>query len=145
VQDYPAGNVKFEIVCGNVSSNLTLQIKASDFDSTVIRDALELEFTAQNRSNSDIDKDQWAYKDYVATFKNFTWADVDGWQADSKGGAVLRFLPKNEMFIPFNPFGTDIQDTGYTIEVELASHNVRDYDSTLIASYESNRGFIVKS
>ena len=146
VQDYPAGNVKFEITCNGFSQSLRLQIKASDFDNTIIRDdSLLMEFTAQNRSNSDVDKDQWSYKDYVAEFKNFSWTDVDGWLTDSKGGAVLRFLPANSMFIPFKPFDNDIRSTGYTIEAELASHNVRDYDSTLITSFESGRGFIVKS
>lgn len=146
VQDYPAGNVKFEITCNGFSQSLRLQIKASDFNNTIIRDdSLLMEFTAQNRSNSDVDKDQWSYKGYVAEFENFSWTDVDGWLTDSKGGAVLRFLPANSMFIPFEPFDNDIRATGYTIEVELASHNVRDYDSTLITSFESNRGFIVKS
>lgn len=146
VQDYPAGNVKFEIACRGQSSSINIKINPSTFDSTVIRDdSLLLEFTAQNRANSDANKDKWSYGDYEATFTNFSWTDVDGWLTDSKGGAVLRFLPANEMFIPFEPFDYDIRSTGYTIEVELASHNVRDYDSTLIASFESERGFIVKS
>lgn len=146
VQDYPAGNVRFEITCNGFSQSLRLQIKASNFNNTIIRDdSLLMEFTAQNRSNSDVDKDQWSYNGYVAEFENFSWTDVDGWLTDSKGGAVLRFLPANSMFIPFEPFDNDIRATGYTIEVELASHNVRDYDSTLITSFESNRGFIVKS
>ena len=146
VQDYPAGNVKFEIACRGQSNSINIQIKPSTFDSAIIRDdSLLLEFTAQNRANSDANKDKWSYGDYEATFTNFSWTDVDGWLTDANGGAVLRFLPANEMFIPFKPFDYDIRSTGYTIEVELASHNVRDYDSTLIASFESERGFIVKS
>lgn len=146
VQDYPAGNVKFEIACRGQSNSINIQIKPSTFDSTIIRDdSLLLEFTAQNRANSDDNKDKWSYGNYEATFTNFSWTDVDGWLTDANGSAVLRFLPANKMFIPFKPFDYDIRSTGYTIEVELASHNVRDYDSTLIASFESERGFIVKS
>ena len=145
VQDYPAGNVKFEIACRGQSNSINIQIAPSTFDSVVLKDALELEFTAQNRANSDKDKDKWSYKGIEAEFENFSWTDVDGWLTDKDGGAILRFLPANKMFIPFTPFATDIRATGYTIEVELASNNVRDYDSTLIASYESERGFIVKS
>lgn len=146
VQDYPAGNVKFEIACRGQTNSINIQIAPSTFDSTIIRDSsLLLEFTAQNRANSDDDKDKWSYGEYEATFTNFSWTDVDGWLADEKGGAFLRFLPANEMFIPFKPFDYDIRSTGYTIEAELASHNVRDYDSTLLASFENNRGFIIKS
>jgi hypothetical protein len=49
------------------------------------------------------------------------------------------------MKIPFKPFSTDIRSSGYTIEIELASHNVRNYESVLVASHEDDRGFIVKS
>ena len=144
-QNYPAGQIKFEIVCQGKSDSTTISVVPSSFDSTIIADSLALEFTAQNRSNTEANPEYWAYEDIEATFKNFGWTGADGWITDKDGHAVLRFLPGNEMFIPFLPFVTDIRSTGYTIELELATHNVRDYDTTILASYEGNRGIIVKS
>lgn len=144
-QDYPSGQVKFEIVCEKVSSSVAISVEPSSFDSTIIQDGLALEFTAQNRSNYEKHPEQWSNHGYEATFKNFGWSGVDGWVTDEEGHAVLRFLPGGEMTIPFKPFDTDVRASGYTIEVELATHNVRDYDTTIITSYESGRGIVIKS
>lgn len=144
-QDYPSGNVKFEIVCDEVSAHTIVSVAPSIFNSTIITDALALEFTAQNRSNYEENPEQWSNNGYEATFSNFGWSNQDGWTTDEDGHAVLRFLPGGEMTIPFKPFEADVRASGYTIEVELATHNVRDYDTTIIASYESERGIIIKS
>jgi hypothetical protein len=49
------------------------------------------------------------------------------------------------MEIPFKPFATDKRTTGYTIEIEMATHNVKDYDSIVLSCMDEGRGFIVKS
>lgn len=144
-QDYPSGQVKFEIVCEKISAFTTISVVPSSFDSTIISDGLALEFTAQNRSNYEEHPEIWENNGYAATFTNFGWSGVDGWVTDNDGHAVLRFLPGGEMSIPFKPFATDVRASGYTIEVELATHNVRDYDTTIITSYESGRGIVIKS
>lgn len=144
-QDYPAGQVKFEIVCGGKNNFVVIPIIPTTFDSTIITDSLLLEFTAKNRSNTEDNPEHWEYKGIKAEFSNFGWAGADGWIVNKQGHQVLRFLPDSFMEIFFKPFDTDIRSTGYTIEVELASNNVRDYDSTIITSYDSKRGFIVKS
>jgi hypothetical protein len=46
VQDYPSGRVKFEIVCEQSSNSLEIDIEPSKFNREIIRDALEMEFTA---------------------------------------------------------------------------------------------------
>lgn len=154
IQSFPAGEVTFRISVGTVSSSITMQIEKSDFDKTIIQNGLLLEFNATGRQNSDDDHDHWEYNGYVAEFNNVGWSSIDGWYLrDKKGGeegekeeqTVLRLLPGSSMFIPFKPFEKDITLTGYTIEAEIATQNVSDYDSIIVESFNEGRGFLIKS
>lgn len=49
------------------------------------------------------------------------------------------------MTIPLEPFASDFRNSGYTIEAEFATHNVRDYDSIVAQCYSGGRGFLIKS
>lgn len=143
-QDYPAGKVKFQITCGTAIADVNLIVDPSDFDLTIIDDKI-LEFNALGRSNSEANPATWTYGDIEATFEGFGWSGADGWVEDEDGQTVLRFLPGNSMYIPFAPFSTDMRDKGYTIEAELSTHNVRDYETVVVTSFSDNRGFIIQS
>lgn len=154
IQTFPPGEVVFRISCGLTSSSVTMNITKSDFDKTIIQNGLLLEFNATGRQNSDDDKDQWEYNGYKAEFNNVGWTSIDGWYLrDKEGGeegekeeqTVLRLLPGSSMTIPFKPFEKDITQTGYTIEVEIATQNVSDYDSIIAESFSEGRGFLIKS
>lgn len=144
-QDYPAGATKFVIACGSASNSVTVNVAPSTFDLSVIQDSLALEFSANGRSNAEANPESWSYNDVSAAFEGFGWAGADGWVEDDNGQPVLRFLPGNVMEIPFKPFASDFRSSGYTIEAELATHNVRDYDSIVVSSVNGGRGFIIKS
>lgn len=143
-QDYPAGNTVFQITCGTASASVTVNVSPSNFTLTLVEDKI-LEFNAAGRSNQEANPAQWSYNDIIATFDGFGWAGADGWVEDEDGQTVLRFLPGNSMFIPFKPFEADMRDKGYTIEVELATHNVRDYETVVISSFTEERGFVIQS
>jgi hypothetical protein len=64
---------------------------------------------------------------------------------DTKNGQTLRFLPGDTMKINYKPFETDFRVSGYTIEAEFETHNVRDYDSIIIDSFNAGRGLRIKS
>ena len=150
LQDYPTGSIKLELFSPsetgqNAVKILPLQIEASQFDLTPVTSSLLLEFSAQGRSNSEVNPASWSYGDISATFDHFAWSVADGWLPSDSGETILRFLPKNKMTIPFYPFATDKRTTGYTIEFELATHNVKDYDSVVISCMDQGRGFVVKS
>ena len=154
IQTFPAGDVSFRISCENTSNYITMKIQKSDFDKTIIQENLLLEFNATGRQNSDDNKDQWEYKGIKATFNNVGWSAIDGWYLrDKEGGeegekeeqTVLRLLPGSSMFLPFYPFKEDITSTGYTIEAEIATQNVSDYDSIMVESFSGGRGFLIKS
>lgn len=144
-QDYPIGATTFRISCGNAVQEITLDVAQSDFDREVLTDSLAMEFSAAGRNNSEANPASWSYGDINATFEGFGWAGADGWIEDENGHTVLRFLPDDYMTIPYKPFGADFRTSGYTIETEFATHNVRDYDSIVIESYNGGRGFMIKS
>lgn len=156
IQSFPAGEVTFRIACGNASSSITMQVEKSGFDKTIIQNGLLLEFNATDRQNSDDDKDVWEYNGYKAEFHNVGWSSIDGWylrdkvvqegqEPEKEQQTVLRLLPGSSMTIPFMPFKEDITSTGYTIEAEIATQNVSDYDSIIVESFSGGRGFLIKS
>lgn len=144
-QDYPIGMTTFQISCGNATESIVLNVSESDFEREILQDSIALEFNAAGRSNSEANPGTWSYGDVSAEFTGFGWASADGWIEDKDGQTVLRFLPGNTMEIPYKPFAQDFRTSGYTIEAEFATHNVRDYDSVVATSYNGGRGFMIKS
>lgn len=144
-QDYPVGNTVFQITNGTAIAATTVEVIPSTFEAEIIQDSLVLEFTAAGRNNNEDNPESWNYKDIHATFEGFGWAGADGWLQDNNGQTVLRFLPGDLMNIPFMPFATDCRTNGYTIEAELASHNVQDYDSLVVSCFSGGRGFKIQS
>lgn len=144
-QDYPVGKTRFEIVCGNATESIVVNVAASSFDKEILTDSMVLEFTAAGRSNDEPNPEHWSQNDYEASFSGFGWSGADGWVEDQNGQTVLRFLPGNEMTIPYMPFAADFRNSGYTIEAEFATHNVRDYETIIATSYSGERGFQIRS
>jgi hypothetical protein len=149
-QDYPAGDIVFEITALSDSGESAIKrfpmlITASEFDLTPVSTNLALEFTAAGRSNDESNPAHWNYENIEASFERFAWSIADGWVESDSGETVLRFLPKNKMTIPFQPFATDKRTTGYTIELEFATHNVKDYDASIISCMHEGRGFMLKA
>ena len=144
-QDYPAGNVTFRISCGSVSKTISGTIAAFLFPLEPVSDGLALEFSAAGRSNGEDHPANWSYGNIEAAFSGFGWADADGWLHDADGVSILRFLPGDAMTIPFTPFATDARDTGYTIEVELSTRDVRDYETVVVSCLSGGRGFQIAS
>lgn len=145
VSDYPAGDVQFVIVCGSATASVNVDVEEYVFPIEPITDSLLLEFDAIGRSNGEANPAQWHYGDYIASFDGFGWTGVDGWISDSDGAPVLRFLPGDEMVIPLKPFASDARDTGYTIDVELATRDVRNYESIVVSCIDNGRGFKIQS
>lgn len=146
IQQFPSGKVEFKITCGLTEASVFMEIAASSFDKEIITNGLLMEFNATGRQNAEQNPDQWSYGDIQAEFTNVGWKSIDGWfLREGEDQTVLRLLPGSKMSIPFFPFKDNIVETGYTIEIELATQNVSDYDSIVISSYSGGRGFIVKS
>ena len=105
--------------------------------------------TNQNSAN------QWSYTDKTtgkveqATFSGIDWGILDGWQIKKDENGViledqtmLRILPGGRMTIPFKLFEQEITSNGvgYTIELELATQNVTNYEALIIDAFDKTEG-----
>ena len=145
IQDYPIGNIKFKIVCGTESDAVAVNVIESSIKFDTIIDSLALDFNPVGRNNQETNPANWTDGNVSATFTNVGFSGADGWLTDSNGSPMLRILPGGEMTIPYQLFSSDRRDSGLTIEVEMSTNNVRDYDSVVLSCLSGGRGFKVAS
>ena len=147
VQDYPTGSVKFRIEAGTAYKEFTVAVESSGVVIESITDGLVFNFTAAGRSNLEENPAHWETEDGTveATFDGVGFAGSDGWLTSADGSPMLRLLPGGEVTIPFALFQTDRRENGVTVEVEMATHNVRDYDSVVMSCLSGGRGFKIAS
>lgn len=147
VQDYPAGNVKFRIELGTAFTEVEVAVSPSEIVIESIKDGLVFDFNPSGRSNLEADPAHWESTDrtVVATFDGVGFAGSDGWLSAEDGSPMLRLLPGSSMNIPFTLFNVDHRDHGVAVEVEMASHNVRDYDSVVMSCLSNGIGFKIAS
>lgn len=144
-QNYPVGSVTFRITCGTAKFEHTVNVEESSIIVEPVTDGLVLHFDPTGRSNNESDPATWEGDGVSATFTGVSFSDADGWLHDEDGASVLRLLPGGEVTIPFKLFESDARSTGATIEVEMATHNVRDYDTVVMSSLSGGRGFKIAS
>ena len=145
VNDYPIGRVIFRLSVKDQTVNKVVEVAESGYVIETITDSLVLNFDAQGRSNQEDNPAVWTDGTTAATFTDVTFSGSDGWLTDDDGAAMLRLLPGAEMSLPFKLFATDCRTNGATVEVEMATHNVRDYDSVVMSCLSGNRGFKIAS
>lgn len=145
IQDYPSGTVTLRIVCGSVYKDCAVTVAESIVNAEPVTDALALCFDPSGRSNLESNPANWSSGGISATFTGVGFSAADGWLTDSDGASVLRLLPGSSMTIPYYLFQNDARASGVTVEVEMATHNVRDYDSIVMSCLSGNRGFKIAS
>lgn len=145
VRDYPAGSVTFRLAIRDTYIDKVVAVTESSLVIEPITDSLELDFNAHGRSNMEDNPAVWTDGTTAATFTNVSFAGSDGWLTDADGSPMLRLLPGSEMSLPFSLFAVDRRDSGATIEVEMATNNVRDYDSVVMSCLSGGRGFKIAS
>lgn len=145
VRDYPAGQTTFRMTLGVMVLDHVLTITEDDNTVATVTDGLAFAFDPTGRSNGEENPAQWTDGNVTATFSGIGFSAADGWIDDDNGQTMLRLLPGGEMVIPYTLFSTDKRDNGATIEVEMATHNVRDYDSIVMSCLSVNRGFKIAS
>ena len=155
-QRYPLGNITFkiEVINSGISNSVIIQVKESEVNLELFSDGLVFEFDPIGRTNQN-SANQWSYQDITtgetkhAIFSGIDWGQLDGWQVkkDANGNMIedqtmLRILPGGKMTIPFYPFIEEIvnNNIGYTIEIEVATQSVTNYDSLILASFDDSEG-----
>ena len=100
---------------------------------TINQNGLDLNLTAINRSNTEVNKDTWTSGDYTCTFSNFAWGDINGWRRDEEGQNALHLSSGAKLEIDnFYPFDTNAMSNGQTIELDFKFSGVTDFSKGLI-------------
>ena len=150
VTDYPIGNTTFRVSCRDVSMDFVVEVTAYELGVVKAEGAMALEFDPSGRTNLEQNPAQWSYGEGAskidASFDGFSWYGADGWINDTDNVPVLRFLPGDTMSLPYYDFNTSNKIlSGYTVEVEMATRDVRDYDTVVIDYMNSDTGFKITS
>lgn len=135
------GSVEIRIVSGGTEKVIPLEVEESEINIQAETEGLELYLNSNGRNNNETAKDVWEYEDISAEMTNFGWKSLDGWINDSDGVTTLRTIGDARVYIPFKPFAKNFVDTGKTIEIEFATHNVINYNVPIITCMHDNVGF----
>ena len=137
-----------EIICGTVTKRFEITVKESAITITPTLENLELALSAQGRSNDEFAEQRtvWEYTNktgleevtYSSIFKDFNWSS-DGWVLDEKDTNVLRVGGAARVEIPFEVFAKDFTTRGKTIELEIATRGIRNYDTVIISCLDKVR------
>lgn len=137
-----AGSESLSIVCGTQVRLIEFTVTESNIDVSAETSNLELHLSAEGRSNSEENPLSWTHGNVTAEMTDFNLKS-DGWQLDGDGNTVLRVSGAARVNIPFNIFASDFRTTGKTIEIELATRDVVNYDAVVLSSWSGERGIKV--
>lgn len=134
------GPLTLSIACGNVVKTFDLTVVESDIDVEAETDSLALYLSSYGRSNNETNPGSWEFGGIAAEFSNFNFVS-DGWKQDENSNTVLRVSGDARLSIPYKMFEKDFRATGKTIEFELATREVLNYDAEVISCFSGERGF----
>ena len=133
------GTLTIAIESGKTTKTIQITVTESDIDVEAETENLALYLSSQGRSNAEANPGVWEYNDISCSFTNFTWTS-DGWQKDEDNISVLRVSGDARLTIPYQIFAQDFRTTGKTIELEFATRNILNYDSTILSCMSGGRG-----
>lgn len=136
------GEVNLEIRCGGTTKAFAFNVTESGISVDAVTNDLALHLTSYGRSNNEEHPEVWASGSVAAELTGFNFTS-DGWQKDANNITVLRVSGDARVNIPLEIFGKDFRTTGKTIELELATHNVMNYDTDILSCYADGRGIQV--
>lgn len=138
------GNLEQTIRCGDEYVSWNHTVTESTVKVEAETENLALHLSSYGRSNNEDNPGVWEYGDIYAEFQNFNFVS-DGWQQDDDENTVLRVTGDARLYIPYRMFNedSDFRITGKTIEFEIATREVLNYDAEVINCFNNNRGFVI--
>lgn len=130
-------DVTLKIVCGEVEKEFPLHVIAAETPIEAETKDLVLHLTADGRSNGEANPGTWSYGDIHATFQGFNWV-TDGWQLDDEQNSMLSVKAGCTVTIPYQIFAQDCRNTGLTIEVDMATTDIRNYDTPVFTCWSGD-------
>lgn len=127
--------------------DILFDAKASNI-TWVSKEGAEIYLTAQNRTNSDADKDQWTNNGYEVDFSNVQFDNNTGWFDENHLHLVGTARARIKDFYPFynpttfvpNSVGGGILSTGFTMKMSFKVTGVSDANKRVIDCYSDKDG-----
>ena len=136
------GDLVQTIRCGEKYVSWTQTVTESTIKVEAETEALALHLSSYGRSNNEENPGVWESGNISAQFQNFNFVS-DGWLMDEEDNTVLRVTGDARLTIPYRMFAYDFRTTGKTIEFELATREVLNYDAEVVNCYSGDRGFTI--
>ena len=136
------GKLTQTIRCGDEYVSWTHTVSESSIKAEAETEALALYLSSYGRSNNEENPGVWESDNISAEFQNFNFVS-DGWKQDEEDNTVLRITGDARLHIPYRMFAYDFRTTGKTIEFELATRDVLNYDAEVVNCYSGHRGFTI--
>ena len=134
------GEITQTIRCGDAYVSWTQNVAESSIKVEAETEALALYLNSYGRSNNEDNPDTWESEAVSCEFRNFNFVS-DGWVQDDEDLTVLRVTGDARLVIPYKMFAYDFRTTGKTLEFELATRDVLDYDAEVLSCWSGDRGF----
>ena len=136
------GDLVQTIRCGEKHISWTQTVTESTIKVEAETEALALHLSSYGRSNNEENPGVWESGNIAAQFQNFNFVS-DGWKQDEDDNTVLRVTGDARLIIPYRMFAYDFRTTGKTIEFEMATREVLNYDAEVVNCYSGDRGFTI--
>ena len=136
------GKLQQTIRCGDEYVSWTQTVTESTIKVEAETEALALHLSSYGRNNNEENPGVWQSGNISAEFQNFNFVS-DGWKQDDDDNTVLRITGDARLIIPYRMFAYDFRTTGKTIEFELATREVLNYDAEVVTCYSGDRGFTI--
>lgn len=122
------------ITSGATVYTLGMNVSKSSTSLEPVTDGLQLDLMALGKSNNDVNREEWVYGLYSATFSGFNWNKTSGWNNN-------RLMITSGAYVDLNlaPLSPDPTATGKTLEFEFSTANVSD-DNAVICDLRNTSG-----
>lgn len=134
------GTETCKLVCGTLKYFFNLNVTKSDLNLVEPTDGMQLKLSAQGRSNSDTNREEWTYEDVTTEFSGFNWGG-DGWI-----GNALRHTNNARSVVKYKPLEQPIQNANnaFAFLIKYKATEVTDDNAEIIRCVDDNgTGFII--
>ena len=134
------GTETCKLVCGSLEYFFNLNVTKSDLNLVEPTDGMQLKLSAQGRSNSDTNREEWTYGNITTEFNGFNWGG-NGWL-----DGALRHTDDARSVVRYKPFEQPVQnaDNAFAFLIKYKVSEVMDDTAAVISCVDENgTGFVI--
>lgn len=134
------GTETCKLVCDTLEYFFNLNVTKSDLNLVEPTDGMQLKLSAQGRSNSDTNREEWTYEDITTEFSGFNWGG-DGWI-----GNALRHTNNARSVVKYKPLEQPMQNANnaFAFLKKYKATEVTDDNAEIIRCVDENgTGFVI--